>query len=182
MVTAEEAVRNYLTALHNPELLRDEGRIDELSKKLADADDPLERLQLRSELQRTEMVDTDQLEVDFVTHAKAWATEQGVPPSVFKDEGVPRDVLRKAGLDGGRGRQATRARRPRVSREDVVAAIPPRRKFTTGEIAERSGASLATVRAVITELLAKAELEDLGPAEDHTGPGRAPTMYKRAGK
>jgi hypothetical protein len=71
MVTAEEAVRNYLTALHSPQLLRDEDRIDELSKKLADADDPIERLQLRSQLERASTVDSDQLEADFVTHAKA---------------------------------------------------------------------------------------------------------------
>jgi hypothetical protein len=103
--SAEQAVRDYLTALSDPDKLRDPDRISELTQRLEATDDPLERLRLRAELAQAQAPDTDALERDFVTHAKQWADDKGVSAAAFQEEGVPRDVLRQAGLDGGRGRK-----------------------------------------------------------------------------
>lgn len=185
-VTAEKAVRDYLVALHHPENLRDETRINELSQRLEQTDDPLERLQLRAELAQAQAPDTDALEGNFVAHAKSWADEHGISAKAFEQEGVPRDVLRRAGLDGGRrartARRSTQTRRPRVSREDVDKAIPPRKQFTIADVAASSGASTATVRKVVNEMVTAGQLEEVGTAEGHTGPGRAPTVYRRSRK
>jgi hypothetical protein len=181
--SAEEAVRNYLIALQHPERLRDDARIDELSQKLDASDDPLERLQLRTELAQAHAPDLDALERDFVEHAKQWAEQQRIPASAFRAEGVSPDVLRRAGLDRARGRrraQPSRPRRPRVSREDVLNAVPRRRQFTITDVAASSGASNATARKVVSELVAEGQVEEVGVAEQHRGPGRAPTLYRRA--
>jgi predicted ArsR family transcriptional regulator len=69
-----------------------------------------------------------------------------------------------------------------VSREDVVKAIPPRKQFTIADLAAASGASTATVRKVVTDLVSEGKVQEAGTAEAHEGPGRAPTVYKRTRK
>ncbi|HVM19810.1 MAG TPA: hypothetical protein VM307_07605, partial [Egibacteraceae bacterium] len=88
---------------------------------------------------------------------------------------------RRAGLaPTGGGRRA--GRRPGVRSRvtvDQVRAVIPRGAFTMKMLQERSGASPAVVRKVITEELAAGTLKEQGPDPDHRGPGRAPILYKK---
>lgn len=180
--TSESAVRNYLVALKDPAALRDDSRISELQQRLEATDDQLERVQLRQQIQDAERPSIERFEEDFVSHAKAWAEQHGVGASAFSEEGVPEAVLRKAGLARGRGRSTRRrgtARSPRVSAQDVRAAIP-RGSFTIKTLQERTGGSIATVRNVVKEAEQEGLIAAQGTDPDHQGPGRAPTLYKRA--
>lgn len=179
---AEEAVRSYLTALKDPGALRDDGVIKDLEGKLASTDDQLQRVKLRQQLLDAQSPSIERYEDEFVTHAKAWADEQGVSASAFGDEGVPADVLRRAGFKVAGGRRGGRARaggtRKRVTADEVRAAIP-RGNFTIKMLQERSGASPAVVRKVLNEELSAGNIEEKGTDPDHTGPGRSPVLYKK---
>ncbi len=181
---AEEAVRSYLTALKDPSALRDDDVIRDLEARLDSTDDQLERVVVRQQLLDAQSPSIERFEDDFVTHAKAWADEHGVSSSAFADEGVPADVLRRAGFKVGAGgrRGAGRGRaagtRKRVTVDEVRAAIP-RGTFTVKMLQERSGASPAVVRKVISEELAAGTITEEGTDPDHTGPGRSPVLYKK---
>lgn len=181
---SESAVRNYLVALKDPAALRDDNRIAELQQRLETTDDQLERVQLRQQLQDAQRPSIETFEEEFLTQAKAWADEHGVGASAFAEEGVPESVLRKAGLLRGRGRgtrRRTATRSPRVSAQDVRAAIP-RGAFTIKQLQERTGGSIATVRNVVKEAEEEGLIKAQGTDPDHRGPGRAPTLYKRTSK
>lgn len=182
--TAETAVRNYLLALQDPASLRDDNLVKDLQQRLENASDRLERVRLRQELENAERPSVEQYENEFVTHAKAWADEQGVGPNAFAEEGVPEGVLRSAGLRrGGRGRPRRRGpgKGTRVTSEQVKAAIP-RGTFTIKQLQERSGGSIATVRNVVREAEETGLIKAQGTDPGHQGPGRAPTLYKRMKK
>jgi hypothetical protein len=182
--SAEDAVRNYLAALKDPAALRDDDQISTIRAQLESSGDELERLRLRQQLHNAENPRLDTFEDDFVTHARAWAEEQGIEGRAFAEEGVPDGVLRRAGLSSGRrgrraGRRAGGTTRTRVTADEVRAAIP-RGTFTTKTLQEKSGASPAVVRKVIAEEEQAGHLTNQGPDPDHRGPGRAPTLYKKA--
>jgi hypothetical protein len=186
--TQETAVRNYLLSVRDPGALRDEGAIADLKSKLEQSGDELERLQLRQQLLDIESPSLERYEDAFVEHAKAWADKTGVSGEAFAAEGVPAAVLRRAGFRGvgGGGRRRSTARttapragtRSRVSADEVRSAIPTG-SFTVKDLQERSGASAAVVRRIIQEEAAAGRLTVEGPDTDHSGPGRAPTVYKR---
>lgn len=177
--SAETAVRRYLTALRDPSALRDEETLGALQEQLAGAGDELERLRLRQQVLDLESPSIDQYEGEFITHAKAWAEEQGITARAFESEGVPARVLRKAGLASSGNRRGRRGgNRTRVTVDQVRAAIP-RGAFTIKQLQEISGASPAVVRKVVAEELTGGRLKDQGTDPDHTGPGRAPTLYKK---
>ena len=190
--TQDAAVRNYLTSLRDPAALRDDDAIADLQAKIEQSDDELERLQLRQQLLDLENPATEGYQDAFVQHAKAWADKTGISAEAFIAEGVPAAVLRRAGFRGvpGGGRRSTRSRRTttatkpastrtRVSADDVRAASP-NDSFTVKDLQERSGASAAVVRRVINEEVDAGRLTDQGADPDHTGPGRAPTIYQPA--
>ena len=186
-VSAERVVREYLTSLKNPSALRDDGQLAALREKLGSSEDDLERLQLRQRIIELENPSTDGYEDKFVTHAKAWADKTGISEMAFLDEGVPPNVLRKAGFRNV-GRTATKATatrstqsrstRTRVSADEVRASIP-KGKFTVKDVQDASGASPAVVRRVVGEEVAAGNVTEVGPDPKHTGPGRAPTVYRR---
>lgn len=180
--TAEQAVRNYLTALKNPSSLRDDNEVEDLEKRLESTDDQVERVMLRQRLLEARTPSAERYEDDFVTHAKQWAEEQGVTASAFTAEGVPATVLRRAGfrVSGGRGarRRSTSGSRTRVSSDEVRKALP-KGTFTVKAVQEKTGASAAAVRKVIQEAVQAGEATEVGADPDHTGPGRAPTLYRR---
>lgn len=187
--TQETAVRNYLLSIRNPDALRDESAIATLQSKLEESNDELERLQLRQQLLDNESPSLERYEDGFVEHAKQWADGAGVSGDAFVAEGVPATVLRRAGfrgVGGGRRRASSRAAgtrtttRSRVSSDEVRAAIPSG-AFTVKDLQERSGASAAVVRRVIAEAVEAGNVSDEGADPDHTGPGRAPAIY-RGGK
>lgn len=179
---AEDAVRGYLAAVKDPAALRDDSAIEQLRAQLDATDDVVERLRLRAALEQAEAVDVDAYAEAFIQHAKRWADESGVSGRAFLAEGVPRHVLRRAKLlDGGRAQRGS-SKRKRVTGDDVRAAYPAskRTRFTLRELLDASGASIGTVRNVVADDVAEGVLVQLGPATDHAGPGRAPTLYKRA--
>jgi hypothetical protein len=188
--TQETAVRNYLLSVRDPSALRDDSAITDLKSKLEQSGDELERLQLRQQLLDMESPSLERYEDAFVEHAKAWADRTGISGEAFAAEGVPASVLRRAGFrsvgggGGGRRRSSTRSStarvgtRSRVSADEVRAAIPTG-TFTVKDLQERSGASAAVVRRIIAEEVDSGRLTIEGPDTDHSGPGRAPTVYRR---
>ena len=189
--TDETAVRSYLLSVRDPSALRDRDAIAELNTKLEQADDELERLQLRQQLLDSENPSLDRYEDAFVEHAKAWAERTGITADAFLAEGACR-VLRRAGFRGGTGggggRRTTSTRttssstrstsaRSRVSADEVREAMPSG-TFTVKDLQERSGASAAVVRRVILEEVEAGNVSDEGSDPDHTGPGRAPKLYR----
>jgi hypothetical protein len=182
---AEQAVRNYLTALKDPSSLRDNGQIEKLQRELEQANDQVGRVILQQKLLDAQTPSVDQYEEAFVKHAKTWAENQGVSAEAFLSEGVPPAVLRRAGFQvrGGRRRARKAARRPggrrsRVSADAVRKAVP-RGTFTVKQLQERSGASTAVVRKVLQEELEGGKVTQVGPDPDHSGPGRAPVLYRK---
>jgi hypothetical protein len=183
MAQPEDVVRTYLIALKDPAALRDDESITTLEQRISDSDDEIERLKLRQQLLEANSPTLERFEDDFVTHAKAWAEENGVTAEAFASEGVPSGVLRRAGFSvaGGRGRKKAKSggeTRTRVTSDEVRAAIPDG-TFTIKMLQERSGASPAVVRKVVSEGLADESLTEEGTDPDHSGPGRAPTLYKK---
>ncbi len=93
--------------------------------------------------------------------ARAWAAEHGIGVKAFQKEGVQPAVLRRAGFEvsggggsrggrGGRGGSSGGGRkRTRVTVAEVRAAIP-NGTFTIKTLQERSGASPAVVRKVVS--------------------------------
>lgn len=187
MATAEQLVRTYLTALRDPDSLKDEEAIQSKQAELDSADDAISRLKLQEELRQLSAPSLESIEEEFVVHAKSWADDSGISADAFAAEGVPTSVLRRAGFQvGARGRRTKRSsgtsRRSsgtRVTTEEVIAAMPTT-AFTVKQLREISGASPAVVRKAIGIEEEAGRLTDLGPDPDHSGPGRAPTLYKRA--
>ena len=184
--TAENAVRQYLAAVKDPASLRDDESVADLRQRLESSDDAVERLGLRQQLIEQESPSVDRFEESFVTHAKAWADEQGITVKAFQEEGVPPGVLRRAGFSvGGRGRRGrqssarTGTRKSRVTSEQVRESIPEG-TFTIKRLQEDSGASPAVVRKVVQEEEREGRLQSAGTDPDHRGPGRAPILYRRA--
>lgn len=179
----ESAIRNYLVSLKDPSALKDEDHLASLQRKLEETDDELERLQLRQQILDAERPPVAKFEEEFISSAKAWADEHGITDRAFLAEGVPPQVLRKAGfrnVGGGRGRTAPKPARgrSRVSAEEVRAAIP-KGTFTVKRLQEESGASPAVVRRVVQEEIDAGRVTEAGTDPDHRGPGRAPTLYRR---
>ena len=188
--TAEAAIRNYLTALRDPSSLRDDEAIGQLQSRLESSGDELERLQLRQQILDMETPSVERYEEEFVTHARAWADQHSISARAFEAEGVPSQVLRRAGFGGvarggrrpSRGRSAGATRtRSRVTVDEVRSAIP-KGAFTIKQLEEASGASPAVVRKVVREEVEGGRLMADGVDPDHTGPGRAPTLYRRGKK
>lgn len=187
-MTGEEAVRLYLLYLEDPAKLRDEQLIEKLEGEAEQATDPVEKLKAFGELERAKAINGDQFRADFVRLAQGWADDQGVPVSAFTTMGVPVDVLAEAGFDvprgRGRGRRAGAAsangrrtqRSRRVSVEEVKSGLPTG-PFTVKDLEESSGATGATVRKAIAELVDAGSIKDLGPDREYHGRGRAPTLY-----
>jgi hypothetical protein len=187
MADTEDAVRNYLTALKDPDALRDDEVITDLESRIESSEDQLERLRLRQQLLEAQAPQFERSEDAFVSNAKAWADEHGVSAEAFASEGVPQGVLRRAGFSIGRGGGKKRTKgsrgtatrsRSRVTSDEVRGAIPEG-TFTIKQLQEESGASPAVVRKVVAAELEAGNISEEGADPDHQGPGRAPTLYKR---
>jgi hypothetical protein len=181
-----QAVADYLRWQTDPSSVSVD--TSELEQRLTASDDPLERLQLRSELERAQDVGP-QLEAAFIAHASTWAQQHDVTAAAFEAEGVDRSVLQRAGLlaAGGGGRRSAgssgRQRAKRISRDtliDIINGYDQDETFTVSELQDQAGGgSDATVRAVIADFVASGDVEDQGPDPDHQGRGRAPTRYRK---
>jgi hypothetical protein len=184
MATSEQTVRGYLTALRDPDSLKDEQAIEGKTAELQQTDDVIERLKLQDELRDLRAPSLESAEDDFVGHAKAWADESGISADAFAAEGVSAAVLRRAGFQVGRSSRSRKSTSrksggSRVTTEEVVSAIPSD-TFTVKQLRETSGASPAVVRKAIAQEEEAGRVAALGADPDHRGPGRAPTLYRRS--
>jgi hypothetical protein len=186
--SSEDAVRQYLLYLENPEQLRDEKEIQRKTKAVLDASDPVEKLKALAELERVANIDEEPLRKAFVENAKDWAEEQSIPLTAFKELKVPEDVLREAGFSvpvgrgRGRGGAATgeRQRAKAVPIEDIKTWILGQKgTFVLTDVMSNAGGSPATVRKAVDELIEAGSVEKLGPVPEYSGRGRAPIQYSR---
>jgi hypothetical protein len=185
--SSEEAVRQYLLYLENPEQLRDEKEIQRKTKAVLDAADPVEKLKALADLERVANIDEGPLRKGFVENAKAWAEELSIPLTAFRELKVPDDVLREAGFSvaagRGRGRAGTgeRQRAKAVPIEEIKTWIlNSKGTFVLTDIMSNVGGSPATVRKAVDELIEAGSVEKLGPVPDYAGRGRAPVQYSRS--
>jgi hypothetical protein len=180
----EDSIRAYLSFLADPSASLDSRDIARLEKLVASTADPVEKLRLAAQLEQAKTPDGTVLQADFIRHARSWADTEGIPASAFRQLGVSDDVLRKAGvLKGGRG-VATRRRAAaertgrRVTVEDIKAwALTQPDIFTIKDVTQAIGGSLVTANKALQELVVEGTISNLGPAEDHKGPGRAPARF-----
>ncbi len=179
----EQAVRDYLKFVHDPDALIDRDKVDVLSRKIETVDDPIERLILRAELETVQHVDRTVIEDRFVAHAKAWADERGITVQALVAEGADERLLRRAGFSrpGAFRRRITTSKdeRSRASAETIAAAIPTMGTFTIPQLVARTGGSHGTVRKVIADQVNAGQVKQVGTDSAHSGPGRAPTLYER---
>jgi hypothetical protein len=180
----EDSIRAYLSFLADPSASLDPRDITRLEKAVASTADPVEKLRVAAQLEQARTPDGSTLQADFIRHARAWADSEGIPASAFRQLGVTDDVLRKAGiLKGGRGggtrrRVGTERSGRRVTVEDIKAwALAQPDIFTIKDVTQAIGGSLVTANKALQELVVDGTLSNLGPAEDHKGPGRAPARF-----
>ena len=112
--TQGRAVRNYLEAIESNKPKRGrkrtpdsiKKRIDAIDNEIASAD-PLKALNLRQERRNlyaelagfdANKVDISELEQEFITAAKTYGERRGIVYEVWREAGVPADVLKKAGI------------------------------------------------------------------------------------
>lgn len=185
--TPEDAVRRYLLWLEEPESIVDDEAVARAEAAVADAADPLARLHALADLEHARAADAEGVTADFVAHAKAYGEAQSIPLAAWEALGVPAEVLRQAGLTGGRARRpgrpaggGTGSRAPKVAIEELKAAarrLP--KQFTLADVArEAGGGSPQTVRKAVDEMIEAGQVRNLGPKPDHHGRGRAPTLYE----
>jgi hypothetical protein len=185
----EEAVRRYLLHLEDPSKLVDESKIAAAQVAVEQAKDPLDRLKALADLEHARQPDTSEVERDFVAHAKAYADQESIPVSAFREMGVPADALARAGfsvrtrrLSGTTATGAPRQRAPRVSLDAIkAAAVRLPRQFTLADLAEKAGGgSQGTLRKAVDDLVAEGRLRRVGPAPNYRGRGRATNLYEQS--
>ncbi|HWJ96743.1 MAG TPA: hypothetical protein VNQ33_01205 [Acidimicrobiales bacterium] len=189
----EQAVRRYLAWIEDPDSAVDQDAVDAAEAAFAAATDPIAKLHAAAARERAAAADTSAIEHDFVVHAKAYADAEQIPASAFEALGVGADVLKQAGfaVAAPRGRRRSPSspapirssgapRSPHVSVAAIKAvAVQMPKQFTLGQLADKAGGgSPVTVRKAVDELIAEGRAAKLGPAPDHQGPGRAPTLYE----
>jgi hypothetical protein len=182
---AENAVRQYLLFLEDPDQLRDAKDIQRKTQAVLDASDPLDKLKAIAELERVANVDEEPLRKAFTEHAKTWADALSIPLSAFQELKVPDDVLREAGFTiAPRARSRSTGQRQRakaVPVEDIKAYILGQKgTFVLADVTNGIGGSQATIRKAVEELVESGAVEKLGPVPDYSGRGRAPTQYSRS--
>ena len=171
-----EIVNRYLLYLEDDSTIRDEHEIASAEDRVHNATSAADKLIALSELERLQEGDPSELIAEFVTVARQWGKEHNVTLGAWKAMKVPDDVLDQARITGY-GQAAPTTRRTRVSADTVKAAIPAG-KFTISELADASGATAATVRNVVGELLRHKVLLEVG--ERPSERGRAAKLYAKA--
>lgn len=188
--SAETAVRNYLLYIEDPDQLRDEALIEKAQQAADEAKDPITKLKALSDLERARNIEEEGLRKAFITHAKTYAAEQGIPLEAFRSMGIKDAVLHDAGFDvpsgrRGRGRGTSSSSEPRQRAKAVPVAeiktyvMSLDGTFVLNDIRENIGGSVATVRKAVDELIEEGKVDKLGPVLNWSGRGRAPIEYKK---
>ena len=180
----EKAVRDYLSYLDDPRNLADTDELKKLQERLDATTDRMERVEIRTQMERCYAPDETQLREQFVIHAKQWADDNGISPEALRLEGVPKEVLAEAGFEvdtkptkKSKQRKANTASKPKRSRTGVdqlkqwmQARTEP---FTIATAMSETGASRVTVNKAIEQ----AGATEIGPDPDHSGPGAPPKLF-----
>ena len=190
---SESAVRRYLAWLEDPSSAVDHDAVASADAAFAAASDPIDRLHAAAARERARAADASAIVAAFVRAARGYAEAEGIPVEAFRALGVPNDVLAEAGfaVPASRGRRGPAAGgspparppgtpAPQISLAHLkgVAAQMPK-QFTLAQLAETAGGgSPVTVRKAVDELIAEGRAAKLGPDTNHSGPGRAPTIYE----
>lgn len=183
----ELAVQRYLDWLDDPSSIIDQQAIEKAENVYRNASNSLDRLHAAAAVERAKTADVDKVEADFVAYARAYADANGLPVEAFRTLKVSDDILARAGFSVSSGRRAnSRGRRsaqrvPSIGVEAIKAAVSQLPKqFTLAQLAEKAGGgSPATVKKAVDQLVAAGLAVRLGPKPDHSGPGRAPTLYEQ---
>jgi hypothetical protein len=189
-MNAEDAIRQYLTYLDDPNLLVDDEEVTRLETEVRSASNPLEKLKALAALERVRNVDGERYRKEFVRVAREWAEREGVPASAFRQLGVPDDTLRDAGIDAGGGRRrganagrrrsasSGRTRARPVSTQEIQVWVLDRDKpFTTSDIARGAGGRPISIKKVLYEIVASGKVNKMGPVKDWPNRGRVPMQY-----
>ncbi|CAN5695045.1 hypothetical protein BH10ACT1_BH10ACT1_35910 [soil metagenome] len=191
-VSPESAVRRYLAWVDDPTSAVDQDAVAKAEAAFASASDPIDKLHAAAARERAKAADIDSITTNFVAQARSYAEAEGIPVEAFRSLGVSDDVLAEAGfaVPSSRGRRGPAAgarkaspstpRAPQipVSQIKAVADQMPK-QFTLAQLADKAGGgSPVTVRKAVDELIAEGRAAKIGPDANHTGPGRAPTIYE----
>lgn len=123
--------------------------------------DPIERLHLRASVER-----------EFVEDAAAWARDHRITGAAFAAEGVPAEVLRRAGLQMGEHRPGHGVQR------SIRGAMPERQPFSADGLVTRTGATRRDVHSVIAEDLRSGRIKEHAVSEVEGGVVK--TLYRRS--
>jgi len=188
----ETAVREYLMWITDPTQLIDAELVARLEGEAAAATDPIAKLKALSRLERARAVDGERFKLNFIKHAKQWSDDNQISAAAFRDIGVDDTILRAAGIvSASASAAAARDRRPAAPNG---SSRPPIRSVSTGQIktevaawvgeftladvVTKVGGSPMTVRKAVDDLVESGVVHRLGPLRNHTGRGRAPTVYR----
>ncbi len=195
LATAEAAVRRYLQFVADPSSLVDHAAIADLERQAQAADDPIDKLKLLSQLERSRAVDGERTKIDFIRYAKQWADANEISPAAFRALGVDDQLLLAAGI-GARQRPATRARRSAAGGDEGASPSGSARaanvttaqiklavsrwtdEFVLADVVAKVGGSPITVRKALDDLVEAGTVVNLGPKQHHDGRGRAPFVYR----
>lgn len=176
-----DIVNRYLMYVEDDSTIRDEHAIEAAENKVHAATSSAEKLIALSELERLQEGDPSELIAEFVAVARQWGRDHQITLGAWKAMNVPDDVLAQARITGyaqatGAPPAAGGQRRTRVSSDTVKAAIPSG-QFTISELADASGATAATVRNVIGELIQAKAVAEVGERSGERG--RAAKLYAK---
>jgi hypothetical protein len=120
----------------------------------------------------TAIVELSRLEGAFVEHAAGWAAANGVSAGAFAEEGVPAEVMARAGLCD----EALAALR---ELEAVKAAIPYRQPFTVQGLATRAGVTRSKARQVIHHEIRAGRVQEASISRVQGSSRRPEIVYRR---
>ncbi len=189
-VTPELAVRRYLQFLISPESLVDTEELRGLEAAASAATDPIDRLRAISAVHAARVVDGRRLKADFISYARDFAFAEEIRVEAFQEMGVPDDVLRAAGLLGGRTRRPhgieeggrphrrsrSNRRSPRLHLEEVETKLPEG-EFRLAELATAIDREVTTTRNYLNRLVADGKVQVVG--EDASGRGKPAKIYRK---
>lgn len=170
----EEAVRNYLAFLNDPESLRDNDAIHKLEGQLQSTDDQIEQLRLHEQISVLRDLPEASFIGPFIEHAKKWAEKEGLSAASFLDMGVERRVLRDAGFE-------MKGSATRRTIEDVRSWIEEKSltEFTKPVLMNGTQASPATINRAVQAMLEDGSII-VSDRDDpnHTGRGAKAKLYE----
>lgn len=177
----DQAVRDYLLYLDDPEQLVDRELVAILERRMAEAQDPLERLVAIAEYERARHPAEDVYRAAFIEHAKQWANQHQVPPHAFRQLGVSDEVLEAAGLQRMTTEPSSTKSKKTTGVEELESALERMPStFRARDLTDAAGGgSPMTVRKALSRLTDAGRIQRLGPDPEWSEKGRAPILYQR---